>query len=250
MNCLVDCRRVRHRVAVDANVQCQFVFVAFQQRNQDQRRGFVHQPPVLCVGCHTHHRVFEVVVANVFSKSTLARPVAVHQRLVHNRHTLLGIVVRARKVAAREQGRAQRLQVIRPHDSPIHFHRLVRLWNVSLRHNAFGVNAETQWREICESCGLHARQRLHALQQLTVEHCSAAVGIAHRIKIEGRQQNMIGIKTRIHRLRLCKAADEKSRAGQQRERQGHLRHHQPRSQARLVQSAARIQRFVLQDRLR
>jgi hypothetical protein len=89
-----------------------------------------------------------------------------------------------------------------------------------------------------QSCGLHAWQRSDALDRVAIKLAPASLIVAPQERIEGSEQNVIRIKSRIRLVRFSKTADEQPGANQGDHREGELSNHQPVPQRNPVLSAS------------
>ena len=140
----------------------------------------------------------------------LSRPIAVGQGLVDNRDRPRAVIVTVGKVPSLEQRCTYRLQVLRPHLTPVDLHGLVLPGHIAFRLENIRMDGETQRREVSQSDRLYARQRFHTREHLSVKRNALGPRIARGPQIKVRQKHMVGIEPRIGVQFALEAADEQS----------------------------------------
>ena len=165
-----------------------------------------------------------------------AREVDARHGLVDHGHPAAGCIVSRRKVAADENGHAHGPQILRPDD-------VVKDLRVAVGarppgdHDAVGPPAVEE-NEEGEGRPLHARNGAHAL--FHARHHAAQAGIvfiARAHDVEARNEDVLPVEPGVHVHQVHQAVQEESRAGQQRQGQGYLRHDQPARQVAAHRSA-------------
>ena len=192
-----------------------------------------------------HAHPLLVPEAQAAAERLAPRPEAFRHRLVDHYDALSTLVVGCRHVAATEDGRLKRAEVVGADEVVGGADTLVGGGLVSI-HRDRGPRAaiEAQRNSRCHCDGAHTRSTADAVEQRPVESAHDLVAGGVRIEVEAGQQDTAGVEAGPNRARVDQATHAQPRGCQQHDRQGHLHHDQRRADP--AAGAAGARRAVLQ----